>query len=199
MEFVSRWHELFADSFGSVEFDQISRPGEQLPQEAAVLIPLTDSHDPSLILTRRARHLSTHAGQVSLPGGMWEPGDDGLHQTALRETEEEIGIASTHVDLLGYCSRRISRHGIGVTPFVGRVDSAIRPVEDSDEIDCVFQVPLRFFFEREPDRYDLVERQGVRYRMPAWYWQEHEIWGLTALILEDFFSRIRPAASDLAG
>lgn len=185
MQYLNRWYEVFEPMQVSG-----SPSGLSLPGEAAVLIPVTAESDPQLILTRRAMHLASHPGQVSFPGGMWEQADVGLHDTAVRETEEEIGVPASAVKLVAGLNRRVSRNGVGVTPFAGLVDAAITPVASPDEIDAIFHVPLSYFFEQAPQRIDRIERNGVRYHMPAWFWQEHEIWGLTALILAEFCGRV---------
>lgn len=185
MQFLNCWYEVFElpASHGSIQ-------QQSLLGEAAVLVPVTAEADPCLILTRRAKHLASHPGQVSFPGGMWESVDQGLHQTALRETQEEIGLPPQGVTLVGELSRRVSRYGVGVTPYAALVDPALTLVPSADEIELIFQVPLRFFLQQKPHRIDRVERNGVRYHMPAWFWHEHEIWGLTALILAEFCSRV---------
>lgn len=153
---------------------------------AAVLIPVTNSVPaPQLILTRRAKHLSTHAGQVSFPGGMWEPEDDSLSATALRESHEEIGLKPKHVELISRFPARPSRFGVEVTPFLGLIPEGVRLIACSDETDEILPVPLQFFVDEKPERIDYRETRGVRYRLPSWRYQGEEIWGLTAMIIED--------------
>ena len=89
--------------------------------EAAVLVPITRSDEPELVLTLRAHGLSTHSGEVAFPGGRRDDTDADLVMTALREAEEEIGLAPGLVDVLGPLSSLVSRHGIKVTPIVGLV------------------------------------------------------------------------------
>ncbi len=87
--------------------------------EAAVLVPITRSEQPEVILTLRASGLSTHGGEVAFPGGRRDPGDPDLIFTALREAEEEIGLPPGLVEVIGPLSPLISKHGIKVTPYVG--------------------------------------------------------------------------------
>ncbi len=87
--------------------------------EAAVLVPITRSDEPELILTLRASGLSTHGGEVAFPGGRRDPEDPDLIFTALREAEEEIGLPPGLVEVIGPLSPLISLHGIRVTPYVG--------------------------------------------------------------------------------
>ena len=87
--------------------------------EAAVLVPITRSDEPELVLTLRASGLSTHGGEVAFPGGRRDPEDPDLIFTALREAEEEIGLPPGLVEVIGPLSPLISLHGIKVTPYVG--------------------------------------------------------------------------------
>ena len=89
--------------------------------EAAVLVPITRSDEPEVVLTLRASGLSTHGGEVAFPGGRRDPEDADLVETALRESEEEIGLPPGLVEVVGPLSTLVSRHGIKVTPYVGLV------------------------------------------------------------------------------
>ncbi len=89
--------------------------------EAAVLMPIVDRPEPTLLFTRRAAHLNTHSGQVAFPGGKREAQDPDLLTTALRESEEEIALPPHHVQLLGRLSEVVSLHGLRVTPYVGLI------------------------------------------------------------------------------
>src|SRR5690554_6770343 len=113
------------------------------PSQASVFILFTDDpHSPELIFTRRARHLNSHPGEVAFPGGMWESADTSLLQTALRETQEEIGVVPARVKLLGACTPRSTHAGVRVTPFVGVVPADTEFVANLDELDAVFRVPV---------------------------------------------------------
>lgn len=118
-----------------------------LPQdarEAAVLMPLTRSAHPELVLTLRARNLSTHGGEVAFPGGRRDPEDRNLIYTALREAHEEVGLAPSLVEVVGPLSQVVSRHGVKVTPYVGFVPAELEYRANADEIDSIFSVPLEF-------------------------------------------------------
>lgn len=159
---------------------------------AAVLIPVTDNETvPELILTRRAEHLATHAGQISFPGGMWEPEDENLSYTALRESWEEIGLQPSKVELVAKFPARESRFGVQVTPFLGVIPSGTELVPCEDETDQILSVPLSFFMEQEPTRIDYKERGGRSLKMPSWNFQDQEIWGLTAMIIDEMLHPLR--------
>ena len=110
--------------------------------EAAVLLPVTRSAQPELILTLRASGLSTHGGEVAFPGGRRDPEDPDLVFTALREAEEEIGLPPGLVEVIGPLSPLISLHGIRVTPYVGLVPDYVEYLANDAEIAAVFSVPL---------------------------------------------------------
>lgn len=153
---------------------------------AAVLIPVTDSLSaPKLILTRRAKHLSTHAGQISFPGGMWEAEDVSLSQTALRESHEEIGLRPKDVEMIFSFPARPSRFGVQVTPFLGVIPKKAKLSAASDETDEILPIPLSFFVDEKPERIDYRETNGVTYRLPSWRYESEEVWGLTAMIIEE--------------
>jgi 8-oxo-dGTP pyrophosphatase MutT (NUDIX family) len=159
---------------------------------AAVLIPVTDlEHAPEVVLTRRAKHLSTHAGQISFPGGMWEPQDADLSDTALRESWEEVGLNREEVKIVARFAPRESRFGVQVTPFLGVIPSAAKLTPSIEETDQIISVPLLFFMEKEPRRIDYKERGGRVLRMPSWHFEDHEIWGLTAMIIDEMLEPLR--------
>ncbi len=161
-------------------------------RSAAVLIPVTNvGHAPEIILTRRAKHLTSHAGQISFPGGMWEPEDNGLSDTALRESWEEVGLVREEVDIVARFAARKSRFGVQVTPFLGIIPSTVELIPSVDETDKIISVPLTFFMEQEPRRIDYRERGGQKLTMPSWHFEDQEIWGLTAMIIDEMIEPLR--------
>ncbi|BFM06536.1 NUDIX hydrolase [Halioxenophilus aromaticivorans] len=159
--------------------------------DAAVLLALYGQvQQPQLILTQRATHLNSHAGEVSFPGGKWEPADTGPGDTALRETEEEIALPRRQVALLGELPDHFSKKGLRVKPIVGWVDELPDLIPSPDELDAVFSVPLEFFLADQRIRTDIYSSQGVTYWSPAWQFEQYEIWGLTARILVDLLNDV---------
>ena len=118
---------------------------DQAFPEAAVLVPITRTEQPELLLTLRASGLSTHGGEVAFPGGRRDPDDRDLVHTALREAEEEVGLPPGLVEVIGPLSPLVSRYGIHVTPIVGIVPDFVEYQPNDSEIAAVFQVPLEFF------------------------------------------------------
>ena len=161
----------------------------QLP-EAAVLMPVTDEPEPSLILTVRSSAMPTHAGEVAFPGGKRDPGDIDLLNTALRESHEEVGLTPHDVQVLGQLSPLPSRYGMKVTPFVGVVDPHVQLIAEPGEIASIFRVPLGFFLDEEPDMSNPVDVFGRRLCIPSYYYEDKRIWGLTAFMILDLLNHV---------
>lgn len=150
---------------------------------AGVLVPLVErAGEPTLLLTVRAGHLKSHPGDVAFPGGMWEPLDASLQATALRETQEELSLSPEHIDVLGPLSTGLSKNGVQVFPFVGRVAGLDQCVASPDEIAEWFTVPWAFFCDTAP-RLQPIERHGIAFQIPHYEFEGRHIWGLTAMIL----------------
>ncbi len=155
---------------------------------AGVLIPLIDhgGSDISVLLTQRSAELKTHAGQISFPGGRVEPGDPDITATALRETQEEVGILQEGVSVIGYLRPMPTITGYAVTPVVGLIEAGYELDIDTSEVEFVFEVPLDFLLEpgnRKPVRRDL---HGLSVVMAEYHFEGMRIWGATAFILERF-------------
>jgi 8-oxo-dGTP pyrophosphatase MutT (NUDIX family) len=151
---------------------------------AGVLIPLIDRDDAlSVLLTRRSAALKLHAGQVSFPGGRMETGDRDIEATALRETEEEIGIAPRHIEIAGYLPPSPTVTGYSVTPVVGLLQGGIRIEIDRREVDAAFEVPLDFLMAEANQRHTTRRFQGVEMPIVEFHYAGHRVWGATATML----------------
>jgi len=151
---------------------------------AAVLIPLIErSHGLNIVLTRRTEHLHHHAGQVSFPGGRVEEKDRDVYQTALRETEEEVGFGPDAVSIIGRLDTYITRTGFEITPVVGFVASSVQPVPDPFEVAEVFEVPLSFV--TNPANHEIHSRifKGNERQFYVIPYEDYYIWGATAGML----------------
>lgn len=153
-----------------------------LSGQAAVLILFSQSPEPSILYTKRAAHLRQHAGEVCFPGGMWEPGDEDLSMTAVRETWEEIGLPPENIHLLGKLEPSQTRAGTWVTPFVASFDSGYSLSPNTNELESIFTIPLHRFEKGIQIRLDRFERAGHFYQIPVYSDQGYEIWGFTAAV-----------------
>ena len=157
---------------------------------AAVLVPLVNyGENYSLLLTRRAEHLSQHPGEVAFPGGMWEEGDHFPTGTALREAQEEAAIPPESVQLLGSLPPLTTRRGTQVTPVVGIIPRETQFVASPDEIDTIFSVPLVDLVPDNRVRTDVFSRISNQHWAPAYDYQGYEIWGFTAAVIKMLLER----------
>ncbi len=166
--------------------------------EAGILVPVIKSDSgPALILTQRTQDMSTHAGQVAFPGGKRDEGDQDLLDTALRETEEEIGLCRDQVEIVGPLSQVVSRYGILVTPYVGLVEPDAGLTRNEQELDAIFNVPVRFFLDTRPSRHDLLKFRQFSLHVPCYHYENYEIWGMSAIVIAEFLNVVCDAGIDL--
>lgn len=159
--------------------------------KAAVLLALTDNEaNPHVILTRRAEHLSTHSGEVSLPGGKYDLEDETLVNTALRESWEEVGLDPELVDIISPFKMGRTYQGMNVAPYVGVIPEKVELTPNYDELDAIFHLPLKFLLEDERLRTDVFHRDGRTYWSPAYEYLGFEIWGFTARLLVEFINSV---------
>ncbi len=152
--------------------------------EAAVLIPITVSDSPHVILTKRSELLASHRGEVAFPGGKKDVTDNDLIATALRESEEEIALFANQVEVLGPLGSIVTRYGMRVTPFVGLVaDDDLQLTPNPDEIDAIFTVPLDFFADKKNLQLDYYHYQGRDRYVPRFHYDGFKIWGVTGVML----------------
>ncbi len=157
--------------------------------EAAVLVPLVDlKNELHLLLTQRASHMSSHAGESAFPGGKKDEADESLLATALREVDEEIGLSHHHVEPIFQLDQRLSKHKLKVTPFVGFANSVDNISINPHEIAQVFYVPLSFFQDEDNIEYREYTLHGNNVRSPCFHYQQHTIWGLTARVVVDLMN-----------
>jgi len=163
-------------------------------RRAAVLVPLVMRPEGvTVLLTRRTEHLSSHAGQISFPGGGAEELDSSPIETALRETEEEIGLHRRHVEIIGVLPDHTTISAYRVTPVVALVEPPFDLNADPNEVAEVFEVPLAFLMDglkHQRRTLDLPQTAGRRsfYAMP---YEQYFIWGATAAMLRNLFHFLR--------
>ncbi len=157
---------------------------------AAVLVGLREGVQPRLVLTVRTDHLQDHAGQVAFPGGRTDPDDADAVATALRESEEEIGLARKLVTPLGFLDRFETVSGYCITPVVARIDPEARLYPAPAEVAEVFEVPLSFFLDPANLRRYTMEFRGHRRDMVEFVHGGHRIWGATAAMVFNLLQRL---------
>jgi 8-oxo-dGTP pyrophosphatase MutT (NUDIX family) len=165
-------------------------------QAAAVLVPIVERPSaPTLLLTVRATHLRHHAGQISFPGGRVEADDRDIVAAALRETEEELGIAASFIEPLGFLPDRAVRTGYRVTPVVALLQPGFALKLDSTEVAEAFELP--FAFAMAATNYRARRRTLRDVELEVWElpYGEHVIWGATARILAQLRELLDGAAA----
>lgn len=156
-------------------------PEETFLIPAAVLVPIVlRASGPTVLLTERTPHLRDHGGQVSFPGGRSEAGDASPVETALREAEEEVGLAPSQVEVLGLLPDYCTGTGFRVTPVVGLVSPPLNLRLDDFEVAEVFEPPLEYLLDPARHLRQRIVHEGVEREYWTVPWQGHYIWGATA-------------------
>jgi 8-oxo-dGTP pyrophosphatase MutT (NUDIX family) len=171
---------------------------DRTPSPASVLVPLVQRDDGlHVLLTRRTDHLHDHAGQISFPGGRQEPEDEDETATALRETREEIGLDSRHVEVLGRLPVYTTITRFVVTPVVALVHPPFELQLDAFEVAEAFEVPLPFLMNPAHHQRHVFEAPGVSRQFLSMPWhaaqadsrmREFFIWGATAAMLRNLYA-----------
>jgi 8-oxo-dGTP pyrophosphatase MutT (NUDIX family) len=154
---------------------------------ASVLVPIVTHADLTVLFTQRTAHLRRHSGQVSFPGGRAEPHDATPEFTALRETQEEIGLAPQRVEVLARMPEYLTRTGYRVTPVIGLVVPPLALVPDASEVEEVFEVPLAFLLDPANHRRETRELFGKTVGYWVMQYHRHRIWGATAGMLVNLY------------
>jgi 8-oxo-dGTP pyrophosphatase MutT (NUDIX family) len=163
---------------------------EQPIRPAAVLIPVVDHKEPTVLLTQRAVHLADHAGQIAFPGGKIEATDASPLAAALREAEEEVGLDRAYVHPIGYLGVYGTGFGFRILPTVARVQPGFSLSINPSEVDDAFEVPLAFLMNPENHQLHSKEFRGMERSYYAMPYAERYIWGATAGILRILYERI---------
>jgi 8-oxo-dGTP pyrophosphatase MutT (NUDIX family) len=157
---------------------------------AAVLIPIVDHEEPTVLLTQRSAHLKEHSGQVAFPGGKIDATDASPLDAALREAEEEVGLDRSFIDPIGYLGVYGTGFGFRILPTLARVKPGFDLTINHSEVDDAFEVPLSFLMNPANHQLRSKEFRGMErtyYEMP---FAERYIWGATAGILRILYERI---------
>lgn len=157
---------------------------------AAVLVPIIEREEPTVLLTQRATHLNDHAGQVAFPGGKIDATDDSPLAAALREAHEEVGLDARFVEPIGYMDVYATPFGFRILPTVARVKPGFELRINKNEVDDVFEVPLAFLMNPANHFMKTREFRDITrsfYEMP---YGDRYVWGVTAGILRILYQRI---------
>ena len=166
------------------------RAGVVASRPAAVLIPVVDQPAPTVILTVRTPDLASHAGQIAFPGGKIDPHDDSPVGAALREAEEEIGLARALVEPLGYLDLYLTFSGFRILPTVARVAPGYALALNTSEVSEAFEVPLAFLMGPQNHERHSRDWKGITRHYYAMPYEDRYIWGVTAGILRNLYQRL---------
>lgn len=161
------------------------------PLRAAVLIPIVQEQEGAgILLTRRAEDLRSHAGQVSFPGGRCDPESEDPVATALRETEEEIGLARSHVEVIGFLPDHLVISGYQVTPVVAMIAAGYALTPDPIEVADVFIYPLRALFDERQHRTRTRTFVDGDIEVYDLSYEDRNVWGATAGMLMTLYRTV---------
>jgi 8-oxo-dGTP pyrophosphatase MutT (NUDIX family) len=163
---------------------------EQPVRPAAVLIPVVDRPQPTVLLTQRSANLNEHAGQISFPGGKIDVTDASPLAAALREAEEEVGLSREFVEPIGYLDLYGTGFGFRILPTVARVRPGFALRINKAEVEDAFEVPLAFLMDPANHQVHSKEFRGMERSYYAMPFAERYIWGATAGILRVLYERI---------
>jgi 8-oxo-dGTP pyrophosphatase MutT (NUDIX family) len=170
--------------------DLWQRAGVSATKPAAVLVPIVDRSTPTVLLTLRTADLASHAGQVAFPGGKIDPTDPTPVAAALREANEEIGLAPSLVEPLGYLDLYLTFSGFRILPAVARVDPDLQLTLNPWEVKEAFEVPLEFLMSPDNHQRKTRDWNGIAREYYAMPFADRYIWGITAGILRNLYERI---------
>jgi 8-oxo-dGTP pyrophosphatase MutT (NUDIX family) len=177
---------------GDLDLDPVlwERAGVKATRPAAVLVPVVDRAEPTVLLTQRTADLASHAGQIAFPGGKIEPNDEGPLAAALREAREEVGLASSLVEPIGYLDLYLTFSGFRILPTVARVRPDFTITINPSEVTETFEVPLDFLMNAHNHQRKTRDWKGIPRDYYAIPYGERYIWGITAGILRNLYERV---------
>jgi 8-oxo-dGTP pyrophosphatase MutT (NUDIX family) len=166
------------------------KAGVKATKPAAVLIPVVERLEPSVLLTQRTADLASHSGQIAFPGGKIDPTDESPLAAALREAKEEIGLDARFIEPIGYLDLYLTFSGFRILPLLARVDPGYALTINPAEVADAFEVPLHFLMHPGNHQRHKRDWKGVERQYYAMPFEERYIWGVTAGILRNLYERI---------
>jgi 8-oxo-dGTP pyrophosphatase MutT (NUDIX family) len=167
-----------------------ARAGVKATRQAAVLIPVVDHPEPTVLLTLRTSDLPSHPSQIAFPGGKIDPDDDGPLAAALREADEEIGLRRDAIEPLGYLDLYLTFSGFRILPVVARVKPGFALTINQSEVADAFEVPLAFLMGPENHLKQSRDWKGITRHYYAMPYGDRYIWGVTAGILRNMYEKV---------
>ncbi len=168
---------------------------DRAPAQASVLLGLVMRDEPTVLLTQRPAHMSTHAGQIAFAGGKCDEGDADVAATALREAQEEVGLEPHHVQVLGTLPEYVTGSAFYVTPVVALISPTMTLQLNTYEVSDAFEVPLAYLMNPANHRWHRYEFEGVTREWLSMPYQDGEqlrfVWGATAGMLRNFYRFLR--------
>ena len=168
---------------------------DRAPAQAAVLLGLVMRDEPTVLLTQRPAHMSTHAGQIAFAGGKCDASDADVAATALREAHEEVGLEAHHVQVLGTLPEYVTGSAFYVTPVVALISPAMTLQLNTYEVSDAFEVPLAYLMNPAHHHWHRYEFEGVTREWLSMPYQDGEqlrfVWGATAGMLRNFYRFLR--------
>jgi len=171
------------------------RAGVKATRPAAVLVPIIDRSEPTVLLTLRTAELASHAGQVAFPGGKIDPADESPVAAALREAREETGLVPTVIEPIGYLDLYLTFSGFRILPTVARVKPDFTLAPNPREVTETFEVPLKFVMTPANHQRKTRDWNGFARDYYAIPYENRYIWGITAGILRNLYERVYGAWS----
>ena len=173
--------------------DMWVRAGVKATKPAAVLVPVIDRSEPTVLLTLRTAELASHAGQVAFPGGKIDPTDESPVAAALREAKEETGLAPSLIEPIGYLDLYLTFSGFRILPTVSRVKPEFTLLLNPREVVETFEVPLKFLMTPGNHQRKTRDWNGLARDYYAIPFENRYIWGITAGILRNLYDRVYAA------